>query len=512
MGATPSKPTTSTTFRTPAASPPAGVTRDSSQDAAFDEKRAYLDRAHPCTSPCSKPKSANGSLTLDNISAWESTASGPVHTLARTMMPHSPITSLQRRQVLIDDIHVYNTDIQFKTSPIANQRETGRCWLFASTNVLRYSVMRRAGLSEFQLSQPYLFFYDKLNKANYYLELMMEHSDLPLNSRLISHLSSAAALLTDGGQWDMAVNLFENYGCVPHVVFTETVHSIDSAPLNSLLQKKVREHGMILRKLSQQLRAQNIAEDEQLTTLRSKKEALMAETYRMMTAMLGVPPKPDVSFDWNYYDKDNKPHTWTGTPLEFYATFIGKQPSESFSMINDQRNPYSKVYTVDKLGNIWGGRPVTYVNTDMENMKMTVVKMLQAGEPVFFGCDVLQQEDKKLGVLDVDLYDYDTPFGISLNLTKAERVAIGESSMTHAMVITGVHLDDNGRPLKYRLENAWGLDIGLKGWFCMTDAWFEEYAFQIVVPKSFAPKELVKLLDGEERIVLPAWDPMGALA
>lgn len=187
------------------------------------------------------------------------------------------------------------------------------------------------------------------------------------------------------------------------------------------------------------------------------------------------------------------------------------------------------------------------MNTEIENMKTAVVKMLQAGQPVFFGCDVLQQEDKKLGVLDVDLYDYEvsyppllsifnrftntvqTPFGITLNLTKAERVAIGESSMTHAMVITGVHLDDNNRPVKYRLENAWGLDIGLKGWFCMTDAWFEQcvstlqhrytrsevftihifrYAFQIVVPKSFAPKELVELLEKEERIVLPAWDPM----
>lgn len=172
-----------------------------------------------------------------------------------------------------------------------------------------------------------MFFYDKLNKANYYLELMIEHSDMSLNSRLISHLSSAASLLTDGGQWDMAVNLFENYGCVPHVIYTETVHSIDSAPLNSLLQKKVREHGMVLRKLSQQLRAQNISADEQLTILRSKKEKLMAETYRMMTAMLGVPPRPDASFEWKYYDKDNKPQSWTGTPLEFYATFIGKQVS-----------------------------------------------------------------------------------------------------------------------------------------------------------------------------------------
>lgn len=176
-------------------------------------------------------------------------------------------------------------------------------------------------------SQPYLYFYDKLNKANYYLELMIENADMPLNSRLISHISSTATLLTDAGQWDMAVNLFENYGCVPLTVFTETVHTVASGPLNTLLQKKVREHGMVLRELAEELRTQDIGAEEQLTMLRSKKEKLMAETYRMMTAMMGVPPKPDSSFEWNYYDKDNKACKWTGTPREFYATFVGKQAS-----------------------------------------------------------------------------------------------------------------------------------------------------------------------------------------
>lgn len=158
MGTTPSKPLASTPVRRPVASTASSVTQNS-EETAFSEKRSYLDSVRPYEGPSSGPKSANGSLTVDNISAWESTASGPVHTLARTMMPHSPITSLQRRQVLINDIHVFNNDIKFKTSPIANQRDTGRCWLFASTNVLRYSVMRNAGLSEFQLSQVGFIFY-----------------------------------------------------------------------------------------------------------------------------------------------------------------------------------------------------------------------------------------------------------------------------------------------------------------------------------------------------------------
>ncbi|EDR00928.1 uncharacterized protein LACBIDRAFT_312916 [Laccaria bicolor S238N-H82] len=459
---------------------------------------------------CSWPKSVDGSIRIANLESWEDSTSSPVHTLARTVLSRTDLSALQRREAHVIDTHVFNTEIDFKTGPIANQKQSGRCWLFASTNVLRYSVMRKLNLSEFELSQNHLFFFDKLEKANYYLELTIEHADLETSSRLLSHLSTD--LVSDGGQWDMAVNLWETYGCVPQTVYPESYHSGLSAPLNALVKTKVREHALILRNLSKSLRLQNNTDEAVTAMLRGKKEELMAETYRIMTALLGVPPHPNKPFEWSYYDKNGKAGTWTGTPLEFYRTFVGKQPASSFSIINDPRNEYSKLYTVSKLGNIWGGRPVLYVNTEANIMKDIVVKMLKSGEPVFFGCDVMKFEDRYDGILDLDLFDYNVAFDITLNLKKAERLEMGDSSMTHAMVFTGVHLDNDGKIVKFKVENAWGTAIGDKGWFMMTSAWFDQYVYQIVVPRAHAPKDLIQVLDNGNPKVLDPWDPMGALA
>jgi len=292
---------------------------------------------------CSWPKSVDGSIGISNLESWEDSTSSPVHTLARTVLSRTDLSALQRREAHIIDTHVFNTEIDFKTGPIANQKQSGRCWLFASTNVLRYSVMRKLNLSEFELSQVcclclsfeghfpnrpiypqnHLFFFDKLEKANHYLELTIENADLEPSSRLLSHLSTD--LVSDGGQWDMAVNLWETYGCVPQTVYPESYHSGLSAPLNALVKTKVREHALILRNLSKSLRLQNITEEAITGMLRGKKEELMAETYRIMTALLGVPPHPNKAFEWSYYDKNGKAGTWCGTPLEFYRTFVGKQ-------------------------------------------------------------------------------------------------------------------------------------------------------------------------------------------
>ena len=292
---------------------------------------------------CSWPKSVDGSIRIANLESWEDSTSSPVHTLARTVLSRTDLSALQRREAHVIDTHVFNTEIDFKTGPIANQKQSGRCWLFASTNVLRYSVMRKLNLSEFELSQVcclcfslegrspnrpicpqnHLFFLDKLEKANYYLELTIENADLETSSRLLSHLSTD--LVSDGGQWDMAVNLWETYGCVPQTVYPESYHSGLSAPLNALVKTKVREHALILRNLSKSLRLQKITEEAITAMLRGKKEELMTETYRIMTALLGVPPHPNKPFEWSYYDKNGKAGTWSGTPLEFYRTFVGKQ-------------------------------------------------------------------------------------------------------------------------------------------------------------------------------------------
>jgi len=288
--------------------------------------------------------------------------------------------------------------------------------------------------------------------------------------------------------------------------------SSSSAALNSLVKLKLREHALVLRRLVESLSSVDYETMKQ--TVRAKKQELMSEIWSIMTATLGVPPLPNADFTWDYYDKDGKPHTWTGTPREFYKAFVSKQypPADSFSLINDPRNAYKKLYTVDKLGNIWGGRSVLYVNTEIDDLKAAVVKMIKAGQPVFFGCDVGQFSDRVGGIMDTALLQYENAFNISLNLTKAERLQMNESQMTHAMVISAVHVDGAGKPIRYKVENSWGEDVGDKGYFVMTDAWFNEFVYQVVVHKALAPKELVKVYESGEKVVLPPWDTMGALA
>ncbi|KAI6026256.1 peptidase C1B bleomycin hydrolase, partial [Pisolithus microcarpus] len=415
------------------------------------------------------PKSSNGTISLSNVEAWETTASAdPKIQLA----PHSNIKTTL-------------TSLEFHTGPVTNQKSSGRCWLFATTNVIRYEVMKKLKLKDFQCSQSYLFFWDKLNKSNYYLELSIENAHLPVDDRLVNFL--AADLISDGGQWDMVVNLLETYGLVPLPLYPESFHSSASSSLNKLLKLKLREHAI---------------------TLRSP-EQLLQEVYTIMTATLGVPPKPDTPFTWEYYNEDGKYSKWEGTPLEFYKAFTTKYtPSECFSLINDPRNDF---IPVDKLGNVWGGRPVRYVNTGSTELKAAVVRSIKAGQPVFFGCDVNQFSDSSqdIGIMDLDYHQYQQAFNIQLSLTKAQRLQTNESSMTHAMVISGVHVDEN--PIRFKVENSWGEESGHKGYMVMSDKWFDEFVYQVVVHKSLAPKELVRVFESGEPTVLPAWDPMGAL-
>ncbi|KAJ7502730.1 peptidase C1B, bleomycin hydrolase [Mycena galericulata] len=486
----------------------------SSSSVSDPEKHDLASLTTSLASLAVAPVSANGSLSLSNIASWESEISTqPKTQLARTILSHADIsTALTSRFAAISDIHVFNNQIDFKTGPITSQKSSGRCWLFASTNVMRFDIMRKLKLDDFQLSQSYLFFYDKLNKANFYLESSIELADRPIDDRLVSFLAND--LISDGGQWDMVVNLVKNYGVVPQSIYPESTHSSLSGPLNTLLKTKLREHALILRRTYASLRTQSFSQETITTALRLKKEELLKEVYTIMTATLGVPPGPNDKFVWDYYDVDGKPGHWEGTPKEYFNAFASKpySPIDSFSLINDPRNDYSKLYTVDKLGNVFGGRPVLYVNTEIENMKSTVVKMVKAGVPVFFGCDVGKFSSRVDGIMDPALFEYENAFDITLGLTKAERLQVNESAMTHAMVISAVHLDAAGKPVRFKVENSWGPDVGDKGYFVMTSAWFDQFVYQVVVPRALAPKDLVKVYDGGDAVVLPAWDPMGSLA
>ncbi|KAH7099214.1 peptidase C1B bleomycin hydrolase [Auriculariales sp. MPI-PUGE-AT-0066] len=498
MGATPSQVSSSSS----SAAAPVGE---------MNEKQQVLESFGTLSLGAKTPLSQSGTVTHHTLSRWEDNAQAlPTTSLARTIFSHSDLKStLIARPAAIADSHVFNTSVPFRSGPITNQKSSGRCWLFATTNILRYDIMQSLKLDDFQLSQSYLFIYDKLEKANFYLEQSIQLVDKPLDDRLVLHLASAP--LNDGGQWDMVANLLEKYGVVPQSIYPESYSSSASGTLNSLLTSEVREHALKLRKLSSKLRSQGLTDDARLSSLRAAKEELMASVWTTLTTALGVPPAPDAQFTWEYYDKSGGFHVWKGTPTAFRVKFC-PSATEAFSLIHDPRNKLNELYTVAALGNVWGMRDVRYVNTEVNRLKAAVVTAVKAGVPVFFGCDVGKSSDSALGIMDPALHKTKEAFPLSCGLTKAERLQVGESAMTHAMVISAVHLDGNGKPVRYRVENSWGTTGGDKGWFVMTDKWFEEYVYQVVIPNRLAAKDLLDIFNKGDPVVLPAWDPMGALA
>ncbi|KAG5364828.1 Cysteine proteinase 1 [Yarrowia sp. E02] len=432
----------------------------------------------------------------------------PKNRLALAALSRSDYQSLLIRNDRYNDqnpavfTHVIKYDGQ-KDTPVTNQRSSGRCWLFASTNVFRVQLIKSSNIKpkDFQFSQAYLFFYDKLEKASYFLEQIIDTADEDLDSRLVQELLKAP--VNDGGQWDMVVNLVEKYGLVPQDVFPDSWNAQNSSHLNYLLTNKLREYGLALRKLIQ-------TENPTPELLLSLRRQYTQNVYNILATSLGVPPAANETFKWDYWTIDDKPQQLTTTPTKFYRENLKYPASQYFSLINDPRNNYKQLYTVDRLQNISGGRPITYVNADISELKKAAIKMIQNNEPVFFGSDVGQYGDRATGILDPKSWDYDLGFNTSLGMNKEQRVSTGASSMTHAMVITGVHLED-GVPVKWKIENSWGADSGKKGYFQMSDKWFDEYVFQVVSSAQYVPRELQQVLKSKPQ-VLPLWDPMGALA
>lgn len=388
-----------------------------------------------------------------------------------------------------------------KTGEITDQKQSGRCWMFAGLNVFRVEAMKRLKLDQFEFSQNYLMFYDKLEKANFFLETMIQTAEEPTDGRLIAFLLEDP--IQDGGQWDMFANLVRKYGVVPKSVMPESGSSGSSSTMNAAVRTKLREYAAELRRRH--------AEGESDETLRERKAQMLETVYRMLAITLGRPPRELV---WQWRDKDDEFHReGTITPHEFYKRYVGFDLDSFVSLINcpTPDKPFERMYTVQYLGNVEGGDPVRYLNVDIESFKQAAVEQLKDGTPVWFGCDVGKMMERDLGILDRELYDYELVFGTEFTADKAERVEYGHSVMTHAMVLTGVDLDEGGQPTKWKVENSWGDKYGEKGFFVMSDRWFDEYMFEVVVEKKHLPERLLSVL-ATEPIVLPPWDPMGSLA
>ena len=345
-------------------------------------------------------------------------------------------------------------------------------------------------------------FWDKLEKANYFLESIIETASEKSNSRIVSHLLSYP--LEDGGQWDMWVNLINKYGVLPQSEMSESFSTSQSSQMNKMISNKLREYASELRK--------SFKNGESLDKIREMKNIMIDEVFKMLSMHIGTPPQ---KFDWQVRNKDKKFLRFKNlTPQSFFNEHVGLKLDDYVCLINcpmDDKE-YNKVYTVEHLGNVVEGRKIRYLNVTSKEMKDASIKSIKEDNPVWFGCDVGKYFHRNLGVMDINLFDYNSFYGSEFKMDKSQRLEYGQSMMTHAMLFTGVDLDENGHPLKWRVENSWGKKGGNKGYHIMTDDWFDEYNYEVVVHKDFISKELNEIFDNQEAIPLKPWDPMGALA
>ena len=393
-----------------------------------------------------------------------------------------------------------NFSVEIKTGKITSQEKSGRCWMFAGLNLFRPVVVKKLNIEDFEFSQNYPMFFDKLEKANYFLESILKTLNEDIYSRIIMWLMNDP--LQDGGQWDMFVNLINKYGAVPKNVMPETYHSANSAVMNQLLSSQLRQWAAEIRNLHQS------GKDE--SALREKKEGYIREFYRLLTYFLGDPP---FEFVYEYRDKEGLHKSIENlTPLKFYREYAGIDLDTYISLIHAPTpdKPFGKTYTIDFLGNVVEGKKILYLNTDLVKLKESAINQLKDNEPVWFGCDIGWQTEKKKGLMDTRVFLFDHSLGIQSEWNKTGRLLYGDSRLTHAMVFTGVNFM-NEEPTRWKVENSWGEERGEKGFFIMSDNWFNEFIYQVVINKKYLPAELTDQLN-QDPVVLPPWDPMGSLA
>ncbi|XP_017770694.1 PREDICTED: bleomycin hydrolase [Nicrophorus vespilloides] len=412
---------------------------------------------------------------------------------------------LSRKQ-LEDVQHVFNHKVD-EGKPMTNQKSSGRCWIFATLNVIRLPFMKQLNIEDFEFSQGYLFFWDKIERCHFFLNNVVEVTkrNEAVDGRLMSFLLHDPT--TDGGQWDMIVNVINKHGLMPKKCFPESFSCEASLKMNRILKSKLCEYAKAIRDL--------LAKGAGDSEVRLLIEYQMENIFRIVGICLGIPSE---TFTWNYYDKNKGYHTIGPiSPKDFYENHVKPiyNVDDKVCLVTDPRptNPFGKSYTVDCLGNVVGGRACIY-NNQPANVLLDLVKAsIKDGEAVWFGCEVSKRFAPKQGIQDLEIHDFPLVFGVDIQttLTKAERLLYGESAMTHAMVFTAVNTNDENEVTKLRIENSWGEERGEKGYLIMTVPWFNEFVFEVVVDKKYVPEDVMDVFK-QEPVVLPAWDPMGTLA
>jgi len=384
-----------------------------------------------------------------------------------------------------------------KTKGITNQESSGRCWLFASLNVMRPKVIEKYNLSNFEFSQNYSFFWDQLEKANLFLEEIIETRKEDKSHRKVEWLLKHP--INDGGIWNGFVNVVEKYGLVPSDVMPETNSSDNTRWMSKLIIRKLREDALVLRKMA--------TEKASIEKLRKRKIEMLSEIYRILALNLGEPP---TSFTWRYKDTEgNISELKEYTPLSFYKEFININIADYIMIMNDPTREYYKLYEIEFDRNTYEGTNWVYINLPNEIIKEFAIKSIKDNEAMYFSCDVGKQYNGEKGLLDINNYDFESLFGVEFGMDKSERISTYESGSSHGMTLVAVDLNEEGKPTKWLLENSWGASSGFNGHLVMTDEWFDEYMFRIVINKKHISEKVLKILDSKP-IMLPPWDPMFA--
>ena len=382
---------------------------------------------------------------------------------------------------------------QVKTKGITDQKSSGRCWLFTGLNVLRAKMIAKHDLPEFEFSQNYNSFYDLLEKSNLFLQAIIDTRSLPMDDRKVDWLMKNP--IGDGGQFTGVSNLIMKYGVVPKSVMPETYQSDNTGQMTMILKWKLREFALELR----EMKSAKLAE---------RKEVMLTEIYRILVECLGVPP---TEFEWTRYNKEGKVVSVKKyTPKSFYNEFIGEDLESNYVMImNDPTREYGKVYEIEYDRHVYDGENWLYINLPIERVKELAIASIKDNTAMYFSCDVGKFSNSKKGTLDINNMDYESLFRTKFPMDKKQRIQTYSSGSSHAMTLIAVDLDEAGKPRKWMVENSWGAGSGYKGNLIMTDKWFEEYMFRVVLEKKYVPADVLKMLE-QKPVLLPAWDPMFA--
>lgn len=435
-----------------------------------------------------------GALTADMVEqirqSFEMNASTKALMNALTNNDIKKLAVNREKYIAHDDLFNY----KIKTKGVTNQKSSGRCWLFAALNVMRPQVIEKYKLEEFEFSQSYLFFWDKFEKANLFLELIIEMRDRDHLDRELQMILESP--FPDGGLWIYAVELIEKYGAVPKSIMPESEQTGNTGMMEKLISQKLRKDASILREMSRQ--GSTVAE------LRMRKVEMLKDVYRMLVLNMGVPP---TSFRWRYESKDSTvSEIKTYTPQSFFKEAVKINLRDYVPIYNHPLRPYDKLYQMRLNRNIYDCPDNIFLNLDTQRMRELALKQILDNQPVYFACDVGQEDNYEFGIMSPQIYDYDSFYGLDLSMSKEDKFLYRESRSTHAMVFVGVDTL-NGKPQKWLVENSWGDERGNKGLWTMYDDWFDEYVYKVIINKRYLPKQILDILKTDPEVI-PPWDPM----